>query len=175
MQCHVGNNPAFRNVLDASRLYEIFDTYAKFGKPLVLSEIGMPSKVNGEDCEELQAQIAEMLYKVCFSHKAMSGIFWWNLTDDGVIATKKRVALGENLPSTGLIDGYYNEKPAYKVIEKLINKDWRTIKEAKTNDDGKLKFCGFTGEYELEIHAGNYAGKINALLTKSSPELKVTL
>ena len=151
LQCHTCDNPAFRNVYDASRMYEVLDTYAHFGKQLVLSEISVPSVFNGEIDEEFQTQAAQMLYKICFSHPMMSGIFWWNLTDDGV-ATTKRKALGENLPSTGLIDGDYNEKPAFKAIDNLINKQWRTDIILTTDDLGKIAFRGFDGEYEITVN-----------------------
>ena len=160
----------FRNVFDASRLYDVFDTYADFEKPLVLSEISVPSKFGDVKDEEFQADAAQQLYKVCFSHKSVDGLFWWNLTDDGIAPTKRK-ALGENLPSQGLIDGDYREKPAYKAIDRLINSEWRTNVTLTTDKDGKVSFNGFNGEYEAvigdkkySVHLSGEKGELTAVL-----------
>lgn len=147
-QCHTSNSIKYRNVYDASRFYDVFDTYADFGKPLVLSEVSVPSKFGDEDDEEFQEAAANMLYSICFSHKSVDGVFWWNLTDDGILSTKRK-ATGENLPSAGLIDGDYREKLAYKEIDRLINHEWRTDVTLTTDRDGKVSFRGFNGEYEV--------------------------
>lgn len=146
LQCHTYDSAAFHNVYDAERLYDVLDTYAEFGKPLVLSEVSIPS----EPDEEFQAEAAVYLYKVCFSHRNVDGIFWWNLTDDGVLTTRRR-ALGENLPSTGLIDGDYREKPAYRALDRLINREWRTTVDAQTDAAGCVHFHGYNGSYAMEI------------------------
>lgn len=170
LQCHTFESPMFRNIFDASRLYDIFDTYADFEKPLVLSEISVPSKFGDVKDEEFQADAAEQLYKVCFSHKSVDGLFWWNLTDDGIAPTKRK-ALGENLPSQGLIDGDYREKPAYKAIDRLINSEWRTNVTLTTDKDGKVSFNGFNGEYEAvigdkkySVHLSGEKGELTAVL-----------
>ncbi len=167
-QCHTDNSPSCRNVYDATRLYEIFDTYADFGLPMVLSEISVPSVFGGVKNEEFQAEAAEMLYSVCFSHKHMNGIFWWNLPDDGVLCTK-RTAPGENLPSTGLIDGDYNEKAAYRTLDRLINHEWRTDVTLVTDRDGRVTFDGFNGTYgalcaggEATVHLSGETGENTA-------------
>lgn len=80
----------------------------------------------------------------------VDGIFWWNLTDDGVLTTRRR-ALGENLPSTGLIDGDYREKPAYRALDRLINREWRTTVDAQTDAAGCVHFHGYNGSYAMEI------------------------
>ncbi len=165
LQCHTGNDPAFRNIYDGARLYEIFDTYADFGKPLVLSEISVPSVFGGVQDEAFQAEAAKMLYRICFSHKAVNGIFWWNLPDDG-IATVKRKAMGENMPSTGLVDGDWREKEAYRVIDDLINREWRTDVTLTTDEDGKIAFRGFYGIYE--ITTGDHRESVH--LSSAEPE-----
>ncbi len=150
LQCHTGNSAAFQNVYDGARLFEIFDTYADFGKPLVLSEISVPSTFGDSKDEGFQAEAATMLYRICFAHQAVNGIFWWNLPDDGILTTKRK-AMGENLPSTGLIDGNWQEKEAYHAIDTLINKDWRTDVTLTTDENGQISFRGFHGTYEITI------------------------
>lgn len=149
LQCHLGGNWP-RNVYNTEILYDILDTYASLGKPMNISEISIPSVFDGIVDEELQAVAAERLYKTCFSHPSISGLTWWNLPDDGVLTTK-RVAANENLPSTGLIDGDYNEKPAYKVLDRLINHEWKTNIQIETNKFGIASFRGFYGKYNIKI------------------------
>ena len=152
MQCHLGDRGG-ENVYNGERLYNVLDTYACLGKPINISEISIPSKIQGENDEELQALAAEQLYKICFSHPALTGITWWNLPDDGVLTTKRKAG-DENLPSTGLIDGDYNEKAAYKALDRLINTEWRTD-ETLCTSTGVAKFKGFYGSYELTVTAGD--------------------
>ena len=144
LQCHTGDAPAFQNVFHAERFYGVLDGYSRLGRPLVLSEIS----VSVED-EEVQAQAAELLYKSCFSHENVNGIFWWNLDDNGILTTKNRDAIGENLPYGGLVrDG--RPKAAYKVLDNLVNKEWRTTGKALTQN-GKVSFRGFYGRYTVTI------------------------
>ena len=122
----------------------MLDGYSRLGRPLVLSEIS----VSLED-EEVQAQAAELLYKSCFSHENVNGIFWWNLDDNGILTTKNRDAIGENLPHGGLVrDG--RPKAAYKVLDNLVNKEWRTTGKAITQN-GQVSFRGFYGRYTVTI------------------------
>ncbi len=152
MQCHLGDRGC-ANVYNGERLYNILDTYASLGKPINISEISIPSVIEGSKDEELQAIAAEQLYKICFSHPALTGITWWNLPDDGVMTTKRKAG-DENLPSTGLIDGDYNEKAAYKALSRLINDEWVTDETIST-ESGRASFKGFYGHYELSVKVGD--------------------
>ncbi len=145
IQCHCHDDPQFQNIYNARRLYGILDGYSDLGKPLVLSEIGLSC----ED-EELQAEVVEQLYKICFSIDKMSGIFWWNLDDDGILTTKNRDgAAGENLPYAGLCR-MGREKAAYQVLNRLINEEWTTKGNTRLAN-GRANFSGFYGEYEIAI------------------------
>ncbi len=144
IQCHTDDSDLYKNLYDSERFYGLLDLYAKFGKPLVLSEIGLSC----ED-EEIQAKATERIYKICFSHEAMSGVFWWNLDDNSILTQKERNAVGENLPHGGLVRNGV-PKAAYKVLDRLINKEWTTLGETYIKD-GKIEFRGFYGEYEIEI------------------------
>lgn len=146
MQCHLGDRGG-QNVYNGERLYNVLDTYAELGKPINISEISIPSKIEGEIDEDLQALAAEQLYKICFSHRSLTGLTWWNLPDDGILTTKRKAG-DENLPSAGLIDGDYKEKKAYKVLDNLINNEWKTNLTLPAID-GRISFSGFFGKYEL--------------------------
>lgn len=152
MQCHLGDRGG-ENVYNGERLYNVLDTYASLGKTMNVSEISIPSVIQGERDEELQALAAEQLYKICFSHPAMTGITWWNLPDDGVLTTKRKAG-DENLPSTGLLNGDYSEKLAYKALDRLINREWRTDARLNTST-GTVGFKGFYGRYKVTISTGD--------------------
>ena len=114
----------------------------------------MASVWEGVEDQELQAELAEKLYRVCFSHEQVSGIVWWNLPDNGVLTQKHA---DENLPTNGLLDGKYREKQAYKVLRRLIHEEWR--------DRGSLE----TGAREYaaaRLYYGTYAVKVNGRAMK---------
>ena len=144
LQCHVNDSDYFKNVFNAERFYGVLDGYSKLGRPLVLSEIGLSC-----DDEELQAQAAEQIYKICFSVDEMSGIFWWNLDDDGILMQKDRRVVGENLPYGGLCRSG-REKAAYKALNRLINQEWTSYGKFDLRN-GKGSFRGFYGSYEITV------------------------
>ena len=152
MQCHLGDHGG-ENVYNGERLYNVLDTYAALGKPINISEISIPSEFDGVIDEDLQAEAAEQLYKICFSHPAVTGLTWWNLPDDGVAATKQRMAGDENMPSTGLIGSDYHEKKAYQVLRKLIREQWHTDAHVDV-PQGVAAFRGFYGHYDLAVCDG---------------------
>ena len=154
LQCHISDSAAYKNIFDARRLYGILDVYAALGKPLVLSEIGLSC-----DDEQLQAQAVEQLYTIWFSHKATNGIFWWNLDDNGILCSKERNAMAENLPDGGLCRNGC-PKAVYKTLDRLINHEWTTNGLEKTNN-GTISFRGFYGQYELEIYTNGKTFKKN--------------
>lgn len=149
LQCHIGDSELFKNIFNAERLYGVLDGYSKLGKPIVLSEIGLST-----DDEEIQAEATEQLYKICFSVENMSGIFWWNLDDNGILTKKNRNAGAENLPYGGLCRNG-RPKAAYKVLDRLINHEWTTSGKADLSD-GKAVFRGFYGEYEITVDNKTY-------------------
>lgn len=139
----------------------MLDTYGKLGKPLVLSEISISS----ED-EEIQALAAERLYRVCFSHESMSGIFWRNLDDNSILCDKQRNALGEGLLFAALVRNR-EPKKSYKVLDKLINEEWHT--EGKTETaNGKCGFRGFYGLYDITVNFGGKTKTLTADFSKKS-------
>ncbi len=161
IQCHCKDDPMFQNIYNSRRLYGIMDGYAELGKPLVLSEIGLSTPD-----EELQAEAVEQLYKICFSVDAMSGIFWWNLDDDGILVSPERVAAaGENLPFAGLCRKG-REKPVYRVLDRLINEEWTTSGTASAKS-GRADFRGFYGKYEITVKKDGISKTYSADLLKN--------
>ncbi len=145
LQCHTYDDDCFKNVFFADRLDSLLSIYKDLGRKTVISEISIPSDIG----EELQAMAVKQLYKVAFSNKGTEGIFWWNLDDNGITTFKNRNALGENLPSAGIVTNGV-PKQSYKVLDELINKEWHTFGKTSASN-GKAEFCGFYGTYEITV------------------------
>ena len=168
LQCHTGDSPVFQNVFNAERFYGVLDGYARLGRPLVLSEIS----VSLED-EEVQGMAAEQMYKICYSHKNVNGVFWWNLDDNGILTHKSRAALGENLPYGGIVRNG-RPKAAYKALDRLINHEWHTSGEA-TLENGRTEWCGFYGRYSISVECDGTQKTITADLTADGSSCTVEL
>ena len=130
-----------REVCNPLRIIDVLERYGDFRLPIHISEVSIPSYSNDERDEELQAELTERLYKLWFSSKYCESIVWWNLCDNTAYKT-------ENVYHSGLLRHDCSEKGAYRVLDRLINKEWNTSLEATAS--GQLRFGGFYGDYEIE-------------------------
>ena len=146
-------NAAF---LDARAIIEILDIFDGFDLPLHISEITVPGSGQILENEELQAEIAEILYKTWFATRNMKSIVWWNLVDGYAAYAPLGSNEGENRCGGGLLRFDMSEKPAYKVLDRLINQEWNTSFEGETNENGEISFRGFYGEYEIMVDGKTY-------------------
>jgi len=135
-------------LLHPTRLFDLMDYYAHFGRPLHVSEITVPAYANREGSLEEQAEITELLYRLWFSHEAMEGIIWWNLVDGTAAYAPLGSTEGENYYRGGLLNYDMTEKPVYRVLNRLINEEWKTSLDAATAE-GSYAFRGFLGDYEI--------------------------
>ena len=129
------------------RLYEILDTYAVLGRPMHISEVTVPSY--GENGDEIQAEGLRNLYRIWFSHKDVRSIIYWYFNDNRV-KNDDSIGWNETIFRPGLIRKDFSEKPAYKVLDELINKEWRTNLELDVKDD-HADIKGFFGRYEITV------------------------
>lgn len=130
-----------REVCNPLRMIDVLERYGDFRLPIHISEVSIPSYSNETGDEELQAELTERLYKLWFSSKYCESIVWWNLCDNTAYKT-------ENVYHSGLLRNDCSEKGAYRVLDRLINKEWNTSLE--TTASGQLRFSGFYGDYEIE-------------------------
>ncbi len=145
-------------------MYNVLDSFAKLNKPLQITEITIPAYTDKQEDEELQAEIMRYLYSMWFSHPAMEGIIYWNLTDGyGWNAEPGDMNAGENYYRGGLMRFDMTPKPALKVIQDLFTKEWHTEKTFDINADSYGYFKGFCGDYEAELETPNglYAGSFS--------------
>ena len=148
------------------RIYDVLDVFSKLDKPIQISEITIASYNGDKEDMDIQAELAENMYKIWFSHKNMDGIVYWNLVDgytfswnpnakDGGMLNMNE---GENRYGGALLYSDLSPKPAFMALKKLINEEWHTSGVYGTDDNGKAKLKGFKGNYEIKFeHNGkNY-------------------
>jgi len=173
-----------RAYYNPERLYNHMDLYSNFGKPLQVTEVTIPAYSNDAEDEAIQAEIIEKLYSIWFSHPNMEQIVYWNLVDgyahvwdpnpEKIKKSQGDMTLGENYYYGGLLRFDMTPKPAYYTIKNLIEKKWHTETEITTNSDGKTKFKGFYGEYDVEITIdGKVLNKKINLMSKSKNEFNI--
>ena len=130
-------------------LYRIMDLYAKLGRAEQITEMTIPAYSGSPEDEEIQAELLRNLYTVFFSHPAMEAIIYWNVVDGyAAFAPLGDMTAGENRYHGGLLRFDMSEKPAYRVLRKLITETWHTSCSVRPRGE-LLEFRGFYGDYIL--------------------------
>lgn len=150
-------------------LYTVFDTYARFGKKLQISEMTIPAFSGEESDEDVQAELIKNLYTLFFSHPAMDAIIYWNTVDGYAYgADKGDMTAGENVYHGGLVGFDFTKKRAYDVIKELFGKTWRTNTECVSDSCGNAAFDGFFGNYRLTAEKGSKIKEVDINLSSGS-------
>lgn len=164
MQYHIFKeqySEEYFKLLNLEGLYKHMNLFAKFGKPLEVTEITIPSYSWKEEDEKLQADILEHLYTLWFFHPQVSQIVYWNVVDgyahlwtqdrEAIKASQGDMTLGENVYHGGLLRFDMSPKPAYFKMKELLTERWHTEASLITNENGEADFRGFFGNYEIEL------------------------
>jgi endo-1,4-beta-xylanase len=136
---------------------QILDHFARFNLPIHFTETTLvsgrlmpPEIVDLNDYqvqkwpttpagEERQAQETILHYETLFAHPLVESITWWDMSDGGWL----------NAPA-GLLRQDGSAKPAYLELLKRIKGEWWTAPlRLVTDQEGKARFGGFLGDYEL--------------------------
>jgi GH35 family endo-1,4-beta-xylanase len=142
------------------RVWEVCETYARFGLPLhftettVLSGRLIPPDVPFNDAnwddwpstaegEARQLKYLEGFYTLLFSHPAVRAVTWWDLSDG---CWKKAPA--------GLVRRDLSAKPAYERLRDLVQREWKTRETTVTDKGGEARIRGFYGSYVLQDAGG---------------------
>lgn len=140
LQSHMHGGP-----YPISAILSVLDEYAALGKPLHLTETTVLSggKETTPDGEKKQAEYVEQFYRACFSHPSVRAITWWDFSDAGAW---QGVA-------AGLVRKDMSPKPAYLVLDRLINREWTTRlrRAGRTDSKGAFGFRGFGGKYRVKV------------------------
>lgn len=135
-----------------TRVWEVCETYARFGKPLHFTEVTVLSGQHGwqlprpwrstPEGEQRQANYVQQLYTLLFSHPAVEAITWWDLAD---------AHAWQGAPA-GLLRDDFSPKPAYDRLRHLIREQWWTPPQTLTTDaTGAARFRGFLGTYRVTV------------------------
>ena len=140
------------------------DKIAEFGLPLEITEVTVPTFGDTPEDEELQADLLETLYRVWFSHPAVTDVVYWNLPDGYAFDDKSGRLWNENKCRGGLFHHDLTPKKAALRLKKLLQEEWHTQLELETDENGYVEFRGFYGDYtaagnlfaaEFGIHKGD--------------------
>lgn len=123
-------------------LLDVYEQFGDFGLPLYVTEITFPSA--GDGGEALQEEVVRDHYRLWFSAPKMAGITWWNLGDGTAVK-------GENEAMGGLLDAGLNPKAVYRALDRLINHDWKTHTQCTADKEGRARFRGFFGKYQVQV------------------------
>ncbi len=138
------------------RTLEVLERFARFGLPLHFTESTlvsgrlMPPEIvdlndyqvadwpSTPEGEARQAEEVVSHYTTLLSEPAVAAVTWWGLPDGGWLSA----------PS-GLIHADGTPKPAFDALRALIKGSWWVAPtRLVTDDDGRLDFSGFLGDYE---------------------------
>lgn len=145
LQMHIYNPEESRriangaDILTPAKIYERLDCMSGAGRPIHVSEVTVTAPDDSDEGKAIQSMITENLYRLWFSHENVMGITWWNVVDGGAAAGEPSLS--------GIYDVELNRKPVYRVLEQLINQEWKTRLTVEIPEDGTVKFRGFKGKY----------------------------
>ncbi len=123
------------NLTPPSRVLELIDQFAAFGKDLQVTEFD----VSVAD-EQVQADYTRDFLTICFSHPAMKGFMIWGFWEGA-----------HWKPSAAMIRRNWSTKPNYDAWNDLIYRQWWTDTRGVTAGDGVFRTRGFLGDYDVEV------------------------
>lgn len=133
------------------KIHDVCTRFGRFGLPLHFTEVTILSGEHGwshkpwnstPEFKRRQAEEVERVYTELFAQPMVAAITWWDLSDEGA---------WRGAPA-GLLDRQMQPKPAYEVLDRLINQDWRTGRlQGATDADGAFAARVFRGDYAIQI------------------------
>ena len=123
------------NLTPPSRVLELIDQFAAFGKDLQVTEFD----VSVAD-EQVQADYTRDFLTICFSHPAMKGFMIWGFWEGA-----------HWKPAAAMIRRNWSTKPNYDAWNDLIYRQWWTDTRGVTAGDGVFRTRGFLGDYDVEV------------------------
>lgn len=147
------------------KLLSRLDLYARFGRPLQITEITLSAAGPEPENEEIQAELLKGLYTTWFAHPNVEQIIYWNLIDgyayvnsddpSVIDASQGNMEVGENRYYGGLLRFDMSPKPAYYALKELLQKKWHTEVDGVTDANGQLHFHGFWGKYQVQLETAD--------------------
>jgi endo-1,4-beta-xylanase len=141
------------------RVWQVCETYARFGLPLHFTELTILSgrlkpkeetdwhahhtdwKTTPKD-EFSQAEYGEALYALIYSHPAVQAITWWDFAD---------YHAWQDAPA-GLLREDMSPKPLYERLHRLIREVWATHTQAVCDDQGMVNCRCTFGKHKVVVN-----------------------
>ena len=169
IQLHFFNEDWYRRTLAGETmrpldLFRVLDRYADFGLPIHITELTIPALPNTAEGEAAQAELTRHLYRLWFSHPAVTAITWWNAVDE-------TAAPGEDKWRGGLVRRDFSSKPSYETLRKLIKDEWRTRMERDLGASSEIRFQGFFGKYTATVVRDGKSRMIEFSVVKGAPNV----
>lgn len=151
------SNRVRMELTDVTSYFKGLDVISRLGLPLELTEVTIPTLGEGDEAEQLQADVLCLWYSIWFSHPLVDAIVYWNTVDGyaHVVDDGKRY-WNENNCRAGLWHSDLTPKKSAKMLKKLFGEIWHTDLELVTDKNGYVDFRGFLGDYECEIDGNEF-------------------
>ncbi len=142
----------------AEKLNSVLERFSKFNIPIhftentILSGTTIPDYIEDlndwkvdewpstPELEELQMNQMKEMYEILFAHPLVKAVSNWDLCDGAWLGAPSGVIRKDNTP-----------KPAYKMLDDLINNKWHTSVVSKTDDNGFVYIEGYKGTYDITV------------------------
>ena len=154
LQGHFGEN-----VTGAEKVWSILDRFAKFGKPLQITEYDL---VTGD--EEGQGRYMRDFLTMFFAHPATEAFTMWGFWEGRMWQ-----------PPGALIRKDWTLKPNGQAYVDLVLKEWWTWANGATGADGVFAARGFMGDYEITVTSGAARKTVPAKLEQAGTKVAVTV
>ena len=133
---------------DPKNLLRAVEVLASFGKPLEISEVTLPTFGEGEEAEQLQADILRILYTFWFATPEIENVVYWNIADQTAYSEP---GWDENAIRGGLFHRDMTPKLSALELKRLFKEQWHTELDLVTDAEGKVSFRGFYGDYTADV------------------------
>ncbi len=118
-------------------LWRVFDRFARFGKPIQITEFTV-----GLKDEALQGEYTADFLTAAFAHPALSAVTTWGLW------------AGKHYSETcAYLRRDWSAKPNAEAYRRLVLGEWMTRVKTTSSPDGSCRVRGFLGDYQLEVTA----------------------
>ena len=139
------------------RLIEILDRFAKYGKPIHITEFDIDTRD-----EAAQGDYMRDFMTVIFSHPAVGNFTQWGFWE------------GRHWkPGAAMIRKDWTLKPNGEAFMNLVYKEWWTNLTMQTTAEGTTAARGFLGDYAITVTANGRSKTVPAKLTKEGTAVKV--
>lgn len=140
----------FKEYFDPIKILKGLDVMSELGKPLEITEVQIPTFGEGNEAEDLQAEVLKYLYTLWFSSEKLESVIYWNSVDQTAYSSPD---WDENRLRAGLFHRDLTPKKSGEMLKKLFKEQWHTEVELVTDENGQIEFEGFHGEYEVCIQS----------------------